>query len=46
MRMIFRPIYTFRENLRQIGTAVSAAREYSEAGKQRADSSASSAIPL
>ncbi|AYD00261.1 hypothetical protein [Neorhizobium sp. NCHU2750] len=46
MRTIFRALRTLRENLRHIGIAVNAAREFSEAGKARSEAPASSAIPL
>jgi hypothetical protein len=47
MTMIFRPIRALRENLRQIGAAVSASREFSKASQPRCDIEApSSGIPL
>lgn len=46
MKSFLKPLHTFRENLRQIGTAVNAAREFSEAGKARVEAPSSSAIPL
>jgi hypothetical protein len=50
MKTIFRPLRTFRENLRQINAAVNASREFSEASRTRGDASGSvsplSGIPL
>lgn len=37
MTAIFRPIRALRENIRQIGAAVNASREFSNANQPRAD---------
>jgi hypothetical protein len=47
MTAIFRPIRALRENIRQIGAAVNASREFSKANQLRADNETScSGIPF